>query len=107
MRVTVLQQQTKALQAEQAAGSDGVSKQIDSIKQLLWHGNVAGALDRLASLFQDLDLMRKRSAPAEKLAGRNRGVRDLHSQQSRIHPELRRAVSAGGNDQHGVRRIDD
>jgi hypothetical protein len=39
--------------------------------------------------------------------GRNRGVRDLHSQQPRIHPELRRAVSAGGNDQHGVRRIDD
>jgi hypothetical protein len=56
------------VQAEQAARGDGVSKQIDSIKQLLWHGNVAEALERLTSLFLDLDLMRKRSAPAEKLA---------------------------------------
>jgi hypothetical protein len=67
MRVTVLQQQTKALQAE-ATGGDGVSKQIDSVKHLLWHGNVAEAPERLASLFLGLDLMRKRSAPAEKLA---------------------------------------
>jgi hypothetical protein len=37
-------------------------------KHLLWPGNVAEGLERLASLFLDLDLMRKRSAPAQKLA---------------------------------------
>ena len=68
MRLTVLQQQSKALQAEQPADGDGVSKQIDSVKHLLWHGNVDEGLERLGSLFLDLELMRKRSAPADKLA---------------------------------------
>ncbi len=68
MRLTVLQQQTKALQVEQPANGDGVSKQIDSVKHLLWHGNVDEALERLGSLFLELDLIRKHSAPAVKLA---------------------------------------
>ena len=68
MRLTVLQQQTKALQAEPEASGWEVSKQIDSVKHLLWHGNVEEALERLGNLFLDLDLIRKRSAPAEKLA---------------------------------------
>ncbi len=68
MRLTVLQQQTKALQAAQEARGDEVSKQVESVKHLLWHGNVDEALERLGNLFMDLDLMRKRSAPAEKLA---------------------------------------
>ena len=46
MRLTVLQQQTKSLQAEAARGGIEVSKRIDSVKHLLWHGNVAEALDR-------------------------------------------------------------
>ena len=68
MWLTVLQQQTQALQTEQPASGNEVSKQIDSVKHLLWHGNVDEGLDRLGSLFLDLDLMRKRSPPAEKLA---------------------------------------
>jgi hypothetical protein len=64
MRLTVLQQQTKALKPEQAASGDGVSKQIDSVKHLLWHGNVDQALER----FPGLGLIRKHSAPEEKLA---------------------------------------
>ena len=66
MRLTVLQQQTKALQQEASGGE--VSKQVESVKHLLWHGNVDEALERLGTLFLDLDLIRKRSAPAEKLA---------------------------------------
>ena len=48
MRLTVLQQQTKTLQMEQPKPR-GVSKQIDSVKHLLWHGNVDEALERLGN----------------------------------------------------------
>ncbi len=57
MRLTVLQQQTKALPPDQPTDGRGVSKQVESIKHLLWHGNVDEALERLGSLFLDLDLM--------------------------------------------------
>jgi hypothetical protein len=70
MRVTVLQQQTKSLQAE-AGGAEtgaGLSKRIDSVKHLLWHGNVADALERQAGLLLDLQLIRAHSAAAGKLA---------------------------------------
>ena len=70
MRLTVLQQQTKALQAERPDQGATASKQIQSVKHLLWHGNVDEALDRIDSLFMDLDLISRRSAPADKLAAR-------------------------------------
>ena len=76
MRLTVLQQQTKALQAERADQGATASKQIQSVKHLLWHGNVDEALDRIDSLFMDLDLISRRSAPADKLAG---GISDLRT----------------------------
>ena len=40
MRLTVLQQQTKSLRCEVGwdAVAEGISKQIESIKHLLWHG---------------------------------------------------------------------
>jgi hypothetical protein len=68
MRLTVLQQQTKSLQAETQAAGAAASKQVQSAKHLLWHGNVDEALERLSNLFMDLDLIRKRSVPADKLA---------------------------------------
>jgi hypothetical protein len=68
MRLTVLQQQTKSLRAEQEEAGNAASKQIESIKHLLWHGNPEEALDRLASVVIDLDLIRKRSVSAEKVA---------------------------------------
>jgi hypothetical protein len=70
MRLTVLQQQTKSLQAEagRAETGAGVSKRIDSVKHLLWHGNVPEALERQADLLLDLQLIRAHSAAAEKLA---------------------------------------
>jgi len=68
MRLTVLQQQTKSLQAEQAQAGAAVSKQVESVKHLLWHGNVEEALERLANLLMDLDLIRKHAATAGKLA---------------------------------------
>src|SRR5215468_4542171 len=74
MRLTVLQQQTKALQAELPDEGVAAAKQIESVKHLLWHGNVDEALDRIDSLFMDLDLISRQSAPADKLAA---GVADL------------------------------
>ena len=53
--------------SREASGGEA-SKQLDSVKHLLSHGNVEEALQRLGNLFLDLDLIRKRSAPAEKLA---------------------------------------
>lgn len=68
MRLTVLQQQTKSLQAEQDEVGVAVSKQVESVKHLLWHGNAEEALDRLVNLGMDLDLIRKRSVSAGKVA---------------------------------------
>jgi hypothetical protein len=68
MRLTVLQQQTKALQEERPPTGATVSKQVESIKHLLWHGYVEEALERLANLLMDLELIRNHSAPAERVA---------------------------------------
>jgi len=74
----VLQQQTKSLRAEanRAPEADELSKRIDSVKHLLWHGNVAEALDRMGELRLNLELMRAQSAAAGKLAG---GVGELET----------------------------
>jgi hypothetical protein len=71
----VLQQQTKALTAETETQGKAASKQIESVKHLLWHGNVEEALDRIDSLFLDLDLIR-RCEPAAKLA---RGIAEFRT----------------------------
>ena len=76
MRLTVLQQQVKALQADRPDEGSAASKQIVSIKHLLWHGNVDEALDRIDNLLMDLDLIGRQSAPAEKLAA---GISDLRT----------------------------
>ena len=68
MRLTVLQQQTKALAEQRPETGAAVSKQLDSVKHLLWHGNTEEALERLNHLFLDLDLIQDRCAPAKKLA---------------------------------------
>jgi len=65
MRITVLQQQTKSLQNEAEAAE--LSKRIESVKHLLWHGNVAEALDRMSDMLLDLELIQVHSAAAEKL----------------------------------------
>jgi len=65
MRLTVLQQQTKALQEERPPIGGKVSKQLESIKNLLWHGNVEEALERVANLTIDLALIRAHSSAAE------------------------------------------
>jgi hypothetical protein len=50
MRLTVLKQQTKALQEEQSQTGADASRRLESVKHLLWHGNAEEALDRLADL---------------------------------------------------------
>ena len=66
MRVTVLQQQIKSLQGD-CREAAGLAKRIDSVKYLLWHGNVAEALDRLEEMLSDLEFIGN-SPAAEKLA---------------------------------------
>jgi hypothetical protein len=69
MRITVLQQQIKSLQGEAKPCNEaaGLPKRIDSVKHLLWHGNVAEALDRLDEMQLDLEFIGD-SPAAEKLA---------------------------------------
>jgi hypothetical protein len=107
MRLTVLRQHTKALTAARPESGAATSKQIESIQHLLWHGNVEEALERLTNLLMDHELMGGSLRTGRKTCGGGWGVRDLHSQQSGIHSELRRVLSAGRNDQHRLRRIDD
>lgn len=68
MRLTVLQQQTKALKEELPQTGADISKRLESVKHLLWHGNTEEALERLANLTMDLSLIQARSAAAEKVA---------------------------------------
>ena len=68
MRLTVLQQQTKALQEEQRETGADVSKRLESVKHLLWHGNAEEALERLRDLLIELSLIQARSAAAKKVA---------------------------------------
>ena len=68
MRLTVLQQQTKALQAERPQMGVAVSKQLESVKHLLWHGNTEEALERSVNLLLDLSLLQTQSAAAQKVA---------------------------------------
>lgn len=68
MRLTVLQQQTKGLTKAQPETGAELSRQLDRIKHLLWHGNVDEALERVQTVVLDLDLIRTHSISAEKLA---------------------------------------
>jgi len=67
MRVTVMQQQTKALQEERPETGADVSKRLNSVKHLLGHGNVEEALERMDVLLAELSLIQARSAAAKKV----------------------------------------
>ena len=68
MRLTVLQQQTKALQEERPETGAEVSKQLESVKHLLWHGNTEEALERLGDLSVELSFIQAHSNAAKKVA---------------------------------------
>src|SRR6516165_3007379 len=68
MRLTVLRQQAKGLQAERPQFGQEISKQLESVKHLLWHGNSEEALERIGGLNIELDLLRAFSPAADKLA---------------------------------------
>jgi hypothetical protein len=68
MRLTVLQQQTKALIEERPPTGTDVSKRLASVKHLLWHGNTDEALERVEDLGIELSLIQAHSASAKKVA---------------------------------------
>jgi hypothetical protein len=67
MRLTVLRQQTKALQEERPETGAEVSKRLESVKHLLWHGNTEEALERLDDLLMELSFIQARSSTAKKV----------------------------------------
>ncbi len=58
----------KALQEERPQTCAEASKQLESVKHLLWHGNTEEALERLVNLLMELSLIQAHSAAAEKVA---------------------------------------
>ena len=97
MRITVLQQQTKSLQGEvnHVKEADGLSKRIDSVKHLLWHGNVAEALERMADMLLDLELIQAHSAAAQKLAAGLAEFEIYIRNKPGVHSEFLGALPAG------------
>jgi hypothetical protein len=101
MRLTVLQQQTKTLEQERPETGAAVSKQVESVKHLLWHGNVEEALERLTNLLMDLDLIQDLSAPAEKLAA---GLAQFEGYIRNNQESIRTMVSDTGREKRSRRR---
>lgn len=61
-------QQTKGFANTHSETGVEVSRQLERVKHLLWHGHVDEALERLTDLLMDLDLIGHHSVSAEKLA---------------------------------------
>jgi hypothetical protein len=70
MRLTVLQQQTEALLEERPETGADVSRRLESVKHLLWHGNTEEALEQLRALLMELSLIQARSVAPKKVADR-------------------------------------
>ena len=104
LRITVLQQQTKSMQGEanNVKEAAGLPKQIDSVKHLLWHGNVAEALDRMVDMLLDLEIIRAHSAAAEKLAA---GLAELRSTSATSGSSFRTSGSATVRARRSARRL--
>jgi hypothetical protein len=104
MRLTVLQQQTKTLQEERPEAGADVSKRLESVKHLLWHGNTEEALERLGDLLVELSFIHARSNAAKKVAD---GLSEFETY-IRNNREFipRRASTSRGDDQHGLRGVD-
>ena len=62
-----MQQQTKGVTVEHPARGAEASRQLDSIKHLLWHGNAEEALERIDQQLWDLEEIRGSSATVSKL----------------------------------------
>jgi hypothetical protein len=106
MRITVMQQQTKALQDERPPIGVEASKQLESIKHLLWHGNTEEALERLETLHMQVSFLEAHSDPARRIFHSLDEFLTYIRKQQRVHSELRRAISERRDGQHGLRRID-
>ena len=107
MRLTVLQQQTKGLQEERPGHGRGrieAPGEREASALARKHRGSPGAVGRSHDR-PESDPGALRSG--KESGGRRCGIRDVHSQQSGVHPEFRRASTARGDDQHGIRRVDD
>jgi len=83
------------------------SKQLDSVKHLLSHGNVEEALQRLGNLFLDLDLIQKRSARRRSWRPAWRNSRPIFETTRSPSRTTESALGKGKRDQRGVCRTDD
>ncbi len=102
MRLKVLQQQTKRLKQERPEAGADISKRLESVKHLLWHGNTEEALERLSNSILDLSLIQARSAAAVKVA--EGGVTEFETYIRNVASSSRTSVSVDGKGKQSVRR---
>ena len=82
MRLTVLGQQRKSVNAENEVLGETAEKTLEKIKHYLWHGNVYQALKRIDWLREDLETVETPSEAVKKMLA---GVEDLHGYIERNH----------------------
>jgi hypothetical protein len=105
MRLTVLQQQAKGLQTERPQFCQEISKQLESVKHLLWHGDTEEALERIGGLNIELDLLRAhpQRTNSARTSGSSRPTSETTSNSFRTSEN----ATAGRNNQYRFCRIDD
>ena len=107
MRLTVLQQQTKALKEERPRTGADISKRLESVKHFLWHGNIEEALERLGHLIMDLSLIQAHSGsgPSCWSASRRRVCRRIQQMDGRREEALRRKERFSAGDHPWAEKV--
>lgn len=77
------------------------------MKHLLWHGNAEEALERLTDLLMELSLIQARSTAAKKVVDTLTEFETYIRNNKDFIPNFGERRRQGGDDQHGLRRVDD
>ena len=85
--------------AERPQFGQGVTKQLESVKHLIWHGNTEEALERIGGLNLELDLLHAFSPAADKL-GKSLGEFETY-----IRNNIEFIPNFGERYRHGERSI--
>jgi hypothetical protein len=91
---------------KEQTGAD-VSKQLESVKHLLWHGNTEEALERLGDLLVELSFIQARSNAAKKVADGLSEFETYICNNREFIPNFGERRRQGENHQHGIRGVDD
>ena len=95
MKLTVLQQQNKALLEENPEGCQQVVKTLERVKHYLWHGNADKALECLGVLLFDLDVHRRRFRPLQNWSVASPNLTPTFATTKSSFPTLANGIAKG------------